>query len=76
MTGLTVAVHGLKNEVPTFAYLDDSLQWSSFAFLAPAATATTFEVVFDKEGTGYIAYQTSEGIALFKVGLEEDVLPE
>jgi hypothetical protein len=32
--------------------------------------------VFDKEGTGYIAYQTSEGIALFKVGLEEDVLPE
>ena len=76
VTGLTVAVCGLKNEVPSFVYLDDSLQWSNFAFLAPVATATTFEVVFDKEGTGYIAYQTSEGIALFKVGLEEDVLPE
>ena len=76
VTGLTVAVYGLKNEVPSFVYLDDSLQWSQFGFLAPTATATTFEVVFDKEGTGYIAYQSSEGIELFKVGLEADVLPE
>ena len=76
VTGLTVAVYGLKNEVPAFIYLDDSLQWSSFTVDAPAASATTFEVLFDKDGNGYIAYLTSEGIVLFKVALEADVLPE
>ena len=76
VSGLTVAVYGLKNEVPAFIYLDDSLQWSSFTVDAPAASATTFEVLFDKDGNGYVAYQTSEGIVLFKVALEADVLPE
>ena len=76
VSGLTVAVYGPKNEVPAFIYLDDSLQWSSFTVDAPAASATTFEVLFDKDGNGYIAYQTTEGIVLFKVALEADILPE
>lgn len=74
--GLTVAVYGNKGEAPKFIYLDDSLQWSEFKVEAPVATATVFEIVYDKDGNGYAAYQSENGIELFRVGLEADILPE
>ena len=76
VTGLTVAAYGKKKNAPVIAYLDESLQWSNFAGEFPVATDTAFQVAFDKAGNGYIAFQTAEGITLFKVGLEADILPE
>lgn len=76
VTGLTVAAYGKKNAAPVIACLDDNLQWSNFAVELPVATDTVFQVAFDKAGNGYIAFLTAEGITLFKVGLEADILPE
>lgn len=76
VTGLTVAAYGKKNAAPVIACLDDNLQWSNFAVELPVATDTAFQVAFDKAGNGYIAFLTAEGITLFKVGLEADILPE
>ena len=76
VTGLTVAAYGKKNEAPVIACLDDNLQWSNFAVELPVATDVAFQVAFDKAGNGYVAFLTAEGIALFKVGLEADILPE
>ena len=76
VSGLTIAVIGDKNAAPAFKYLDDNLQWSDFTVEAPLASSATFEIVFGKDGTGYVAYPSADGIELFKVGLEADVLPE
>ena len=64
------------SESTAFGYLDDNLQWSYFNIYPQDATSPFF-VEFDKDGNGYIAYQnSSSAIALYKVALEEDILPE
>ena len=74
--GLVVAVHDGEGNIPVFSYLDDSLQWSNFAVDSPAAASSIYFVEFDKDGNGYIAYQSANGIELYSVGLEADILPE
>ena len=32
--------------------------------------------MFDKDGKGYITYQSAEAIEVFSVGLEADIIPE
>ena len=76
VSGLTVYAYSNKDEAPVIAYLDDNLQWSNFTVDVPLATATTCFADFDKDGNGYIAYQSADGITLLKVGLEADILPE
>lgn len=74
--GLVVAIHDGEGNIPVFSYLDDSLQWSNFAVDSPAAASSLYFVEFDKDGNGYIAYQSANGIELYSVGLEADILPE
>lgn len=76
VNGLVVAVHDGESSVPVFTYLDDSLQWSTFAVDSPAAASSVYYADFDKDGNGYISYQSSAGIELYKVALEADILPE
>lgn len=63
------------SESTSISYLDDNLQWVGFTGIFDDATSPFF-VDFTKEGTGYIAYQGSENIVLYKVALEEDIIPE
>lgn len=64
------------SENVTFGYLDDNLQWAWFD-VNPVAAASAYSVEFDKNGNGYIAYcDSSRNIVLYKVALEEDILPE
>lgn len=76
VTGMVINIHGLKNTAPVIACLDESLQWSNFAGEWAVPSTTTMAAAFDKDGKGYIAYQTTDGIVLYGVGLEADVLPE
>lgn len=76
VTGMVVNIHGQKNTAPVIACLDESLQWSNFAGEWAVPSTTTMAAAFDKDGKGYIAYQTTDGIVLYGVGLEADVLPE
>lgn len=75
---LVVAVWDNKENIPVFAYLDESLQWSEFAVDIPAAAKNAYQVAFDEDGNGYIAYwsNTNNSIELYSVGEEEDILPE
>ncbi|MBR1576082.1 MAG: hypothetical protein IJ654_06510 [Bacteroidales bacterium] len=74
--GLVVAAYDSAEGNTVFAYLDDNLQWSSFAVDSLQVGTSGFFVEFDKDGNGYIAYQSADGIELYRVGLEADVLPE
>jgi hypothetical protein len=76
VNGLVVAVYDSTENETVFVYLDDNLQWSNFAVDSPAVGTSPFYVEFDKEGNGYIAYQSAAGIELYRVGLEADILPE
>ena len=60
----------------TFGYLDDNLQWAWFNE-TPVDAASAYFVEFDKNGIGYIAYfDSAKNIVLYKVALEEDIIPE
>ena len=64
-----------------FKYLNSNLQWEAFSVSeAPLATTGDFHIVFNADGVGYIAYAgKSEGagnIEVYKVALEDDVIPE
>ena len=64
------------SENTSFAYLDDNLQWAYFTGNF-ADAASEYYVEFDKNGIGYIAYLTeAKELTLYKVALEEDILPE
>lgn len=73
--GLTVMA--FSNADGTFIkYLDDNLQWATLASGMPAVTKKLFYVDFDANGNGYFAYPADGAITLYKVALEEDIIPE
>lgn len=76
VTGLVVAAYDSADDNTVFAYLDDNLQWSNFATDSLPVGKSAFYVAFDKDGNGYIAYQSADAIELYSVGLEADILPE
>ena len=57
-------------------YLDDNMQWATLLSGLPAVTKQLFFTDFDDNGNGYFAYLVDGAISLYKVALEEDILPE
>ena len=76
ITGLVVAAYDGEENIPVIQYLDDNLQWSPFAVDSPAAASSAYFIEFDKDGNGYLAYKSADGIELYKVAFEADILPE
>ena len=77
--GLVVSVYDTEigKGAPVFAYLDDNMQWNSFEVENPALSKSAFYMQFDKTGENcYVAYMAEDGINLYRIGLEEDILPE
>ena len=74
---VVIAYDGAEN-IPVFEYLDvdGGYQWSKFAAESPVAAKSAYFLEFDSKGNGYIAYQSADGIELYSVGLEADILPE
>lgn len=78
-TGLKVATIEDSDHNVYFKYLNSSLQWEDITISEkPVAIASNgnFRFVFNADGTGYIAYTSANGIEVYKVALEADVLPE
>ena len=62
-------------DATSILYLDDNLQWATLQGGLPVGKSA-IAVNFDALGNGYVAYQSGDAIQLFKVALEEDILPE
>lgn len=80
-SGLLVSAINDSDKNTYFKYLNSNLQWENFPTtekLAATTTSPDFRIVFDSEGTGYVAYTSSENnkIEVYKIALEADVLPE
>ena len=77
--GLVVSVYDTEKGkgAPVFAYLDDNMQWNTFEVENPALSKSAFYMQFDKTGENcYVAHMAEDGINLYRIGLEEDILPE
>lgn len=61
---------------PVFKYLDETMQWNDFDTDFADAAKSAFNVRFTKDGVGYISFSTANGIELFQIALEADILPE
>ena len=81
--GLFVAAveDGEKNV--TFKYLNSSLKWENFTLAESAlknSATGQFHIAFNSDGVGYIAYtgdvDGAGNIEVYKVALEDDVIPE
>lgn len=76
ITGQNVFVSVVDGENGTvFQYLNDAYQWVKFDVDAPAAKGA-FSMDTDKDGNLYVAYVSADGIELYKIGLEADIIPE
>lgn len=77
--GLLVSAIEDSDHNTYFKYLNTNLQWENFTTSeSPVAISSTgdYHIVFNSEGTGYIAYTSANGIEIYKIALEADVLPE
>lgn len=77
--GLLVSAIEDSDHNTYFKYLNANLQWENFTMPeSPVAISSTgdYHIVFNSEGTGYIAYTSANGIEIYKIALEADVLPE
>ena len=76
--GLIVSIYETASGIPVFAYMnaDTGYQWQKFAVEGAPESKGALSVVFDKDGKGYITYQSAEAIEVFSVGLEADIIPE
>ncbi len=77
--GLKVVAIEDSDKNTYFKYLNNNLQWEDFEITEkPAAISATgdYHIVFSADGTGYFAYTSSNGIEVYKVALESDILPE
>ena len=81
--GLFVAAveDGEKNV--TFKYLNSSLKWENFTLAESAlknSATGQFHIAFNSDGVGYIAYagdvEAIGNIEVYKVALEDDIIPE
>lgn len=59
-----------------FMTLDESLAWSEIKTDFAAEPKSTYMVKSAADGTVYVAFSTADGIELFSLGLEADILPE
>ena len=78
-SGLLVSAIEDSDNNTYFKYLNSNLQWENFTMSeAPVKISSTgdYHIVFNSEGTGYIAYTSDKVIEVYKVALEADVLPE
>lgn len=76
VSDLFVSVVENDDKVPEFKYLNDQYQWVKFNMEAPAATKSAFSMAADKDGNLFVAYISADGIELYKIGLEADIIPE
>ena len=75
VSGLFVAAYD-GTEGPAFIFINESLQWNKFEVSGAEAAKTDYKILFDKEGNGYIAYISANGIELYGIGFEADIIPE
>lgn len=78
-TGLKVLATEDAEHRTYFKYLDSSLQWDNIATAekpVDIASGGHFQIVFNADGAGYIAYTSANGLEVYKVALEADALPE
>ncbi|MBQ9463628.1 MAG: hypothetical protein IJU68_08265 [Bacteroidales bacterium] len=75
-TPLVMAVADQDGKVPGFFFLNEGLQWDAVSVDAPVASKSVYYVAFNQDGYGYAAYLSADGIELYGVGLEADILPE
>ena len=76
VSDLFVSVVENDEKIPEFQYLNDQYQWVKFSMDAPVATKSAFSMAADKDGNLYVAYVSADGIELYKIGLEADIIPE
>ncbi|MBR5034601.1 MAG: hypothetical protein IKX71_04770 [Bacteroidales bacterium] len=77
LDGLFVSAYADTENAAVLSYLDDNLQWSNFDVEAPAVSnKSPVYVAFNSQGDCFVSYLSANGIELFRVGLEEDILPE
>jgi len=84
--GQIVGVLENADRQPQFSFIGSNLRWESFTLLGEAnAVKTQYCIDFASDGTGYISYisqfkdadsKTHNTIQLYKIGLEDDILPE
>lgn len=73
---------GGDNKTPQFAVIDENEQWTSFSeFGSGLSSFNGYSLEFASDGTGYLVMATKDEnkvvtLHFFKVGLEDDVLPE
>ncbi len=82
-SGLFVAAIEDSEKNVTFKYLNSSLQWEDFTLAESAiknSATGQFRIVFNADGVGYIAYPADVdgvgNIEVYKVALEDDIIPE
>ena len=85
-SGQIVGVLENAEGLPQFSFIGSNLRWEAFTLMGEANTVKTeYCIDFAADGTGYISYisqfkdadsQTHNVIQLYKIGLEDDILPE
>ena len=80
-SGLLVLAINDSDKNTSLKYLNSNLQWENFPTtekLAATVSSADYRIAFTSDGTGYVAYTSSEGnkIEVYKIALEADVLPE
>lgn len=86
VSGQIVGVLENAEGLPQFSFIGSNLRWEAFTLMGEANTVKTeYCIDFAADGTGYISYisqfkdadsQTHNVIQLYKIGLEDDILPE
>lgn len=83
VTGEIVGAYVMDSKL-YFGVIDENRQWTEFTEVpttSPVAAGDAFALKFAPDGTGYLAVvlapeKVVTSIDLFKIGLEEDILPE
>ena len=76
VSNLFVSIVEDGDKIPVFQYLNEQYKWVKFEMDAPEATKSAFSMAADKDGNLYAAYISANGIELYRIGLEADIIPE
>lgn len=76
VSDLFVSIVENGDKIPVFKYLNDQYQWVDFTMDAPVAAKSACSMAADKDGNLFVAYISADGIELYRIGLEADIIPE
>lgn len=77
--GTIVAAISDSENATSFKYINSNLQWEDFSMTekpSERSSSSNYIIRFNSKGEGYIAYTSANGIEVYKIALEADVLPE